>query len=235
MQKYYKIAGLTVKMDVWGRTETQAVPYETAPADPDLVIRPDIESVRELFPELSGDSCLYLASEQSFCHQLLNFDGLRIHASALILDGRAYLFAAPCGTGKSTHTGLWRQVFGDGRVRILNDDKPAVRLEQAVWYAYGTPWCGKTGQNLNLRAPLAGIAILQRAAENRITPYRGPEAICALLQQVARPKDPRLRSKALELLDALMTRVPIWKLQCGMDPEAARIAYRAMSGCGDGL
>ena len=36
--------------------------------------------------------------------------------------------------------------------------------------------------------------------------------------------------KLLELLDQLVTAVPVWKMECTPDPEAARVAYRAMSG-----
>ena len=36
--------------------------------------------------------------------------------------------------------------------------------------------------------------------------------------------------KLLDLLDKLITQVPIWKLKCNMDPEAAIVAYEAMSG-----
>ena len=111
----------------------------------------------------------------------------------------------------------------------MNDDKPAVRLENGVWYAYGTPWSGKTGQNLNLRVPLAGIAILERGTRNEIEPYCGAEAVFAMFRQVTRPKDPERRAKVLELLDKLMTQVPIWKLRCNMAPDAAIVAYKAMT------
>lgn len=79
---------------------------------------------------------------------------------------------ADSSVGKSTHTGLWRQVFGDERVKILNDDKPALRFEKGIWYAYGTPWSGKYGMNLNLRYPVAGICFLKQGAQNKIESYK---------------------------------------------------------------
>lgn len=61
------------------------------------------------------------------CREILdNYDGLFFHSSALMLDGKAYLFSAPSGTGKSTHTALWQRHFG-GRVQMINDDKPIIR------------------------------------------------------------------------------------------------------------
>lgn len=229
MTQYYNITGLTVAMDSFGRTVTQAQPYRSAPAQPDIVISADWKKLKVSQPHLSDEDCEYLVTGASFYHQLLDFDGMMIHASAVMMDGQAYLFSAPCGTGKSTHTSLWQTVFGADRARILNDDKPALRLENGVFYAYGTPWSGKTDLNLNEKVPLAGICMLARGEENRIEPFGGVAAIHALLEQTARPRDPRLAGKMLDLLDRLMTCVPVWKMHCNMDPQAARVSYEAMS------
>ena len=74
-----------------------------------------------------------------------------LHSSAVVVDGYAYLFSADSGTGKSTHTGLWKQHFGD-RAYIINDDKPAIRKVDGEWYVFGTPWSGKTDTSVNPRA-----------------------------------------------------------------------------------
>lgn len=231
MVYHYKIAGLTVEMESFGRTVTQAIPYRIAPPEKtDIQLRMDYSDLRQRFPNLSDEGCEYLSSGRYFYYQLLNFDGMMLHSSAVGLDGKAFLFTADPGTGKSTHTSLWRCAFGDDRVRLINDDKPALRLEDGVWYAYGTPWCGKTAQNLNLRMPVAGIAVLERGEKNEIRRCTNREAVLALFQQTSNPKDPALRAKILELLDKLITDVPVWKLRCNMEPEAAVVAYRAMSG-----
>ena len=195
----------------------------------DVYINADVNKWKLLIPQAQEEMHEYLATGESFYTQLLNFDGMMIHSSSVIMDGRAYLFSAPCGTGKSTHVCLWRRVFGDERVRVLNDDKPALRLEDGVWYAYGTPWSGKTGQNLNLRAPLAGICIIERGETNEITPFTGPQMVKMILSQTTELNNPMLRLKQLDLLDKLLTQVPVWKLKCNMDPEAARISHAAMS------
>lgn len=228
---HYKITGLTVEMESFGRTVVQAQPYLTQPVEqPDIVIRADWRSLQKQQPHLDDDSCEYLMTGDSFYRQLLKFDGMLLHASAVVMDGKAYLFSAPCGTGKSTHTALWCRVFGPDRARILNDDKPALRLEDGCFYAYGTPWSGKTDQNLNLRVPLAGICLLGRGERNEIHPYAGSAAIYDILSQTIRPRDPKLMGDLLGLLDKLMQAVPVWKLSCNMEPEAALVSYRAMSG-----
>lgn len=227
----YKITGLTVDMNTFGRTLVQAEPYRCGEgAKADIVIRSDWKTLQARQPDLSDEDCEYLMTGDSFYRQLLSFDGMLLHASAVVMDGQAYLFSAPCGTGKSTHTALWCKVFGPERARILNDDKPALRLEDGRFYAYGTPWSGKTDQNLNLRVPVAGICLLGRGTENKIVPYGGTAAIYDILTQTIRPKDPGLTANLLELMDKLLRCVSVWKLQCNMDPEAAIVSHGAMSG-----
>lgn len=229
MTEYYKVAGLTVAMDSFGRTRSQAEPYRCPPVDkPDIVITSDLQCIKNLNPDLPDEDCEYLASGMEFYSKLLDFDGMMLHASAVVMDGAAYLFSAPCGTGKSTHTTLWRKVFGD-RAIMLNDDKPAIRLENGEFFAYGTPWCGKTAQNTNLRVPLAGICMLRRGEQNEIHPFSGAEAIRSILEQTTRSKEPQRMFKMLELLDKLIAQVPVWEMYCNMDPQAARVSYEAMS------
>ena len=227
--KHYCIAGLRVGMKSFGRTVTQAAAYEVPiSGDPDIVIRTDPEMMQQTYPYLSVDDCEYMCSGASFYTHLLEFSGIMLHSSCVVVDGKAYLFTAPSGTGKSTHTGLWLKQFGD-RAYILNDDKPAMRLENGVWYAYGTPWSGKYDINRNARVPIAGIAVLARGAENKIVPYTGFPAITAIMDQMMRPTGEEYRVMILEIMDKLMTMVPIWKLTCNMNPDAAMVAYRAMS------
>ena len=229
MTEFYKIANLTIQMSSFGRTVAQAEPYRCEPAQPDIIIRSDWQALQKAQPHLSDEDCEYLCTGGSFYRQLLNFDGMLLHASAVVLDGYAYLFSAPCGTGKSTHTKLWLKVFGD-RAYILNDDKPALRFEDGAWYAYGTPWSGKHDISTNIRVPVAGICFLRQAKENTIRPFSGPKAIFALLEQTARPAGPQLRGQLMMLLDKLLTNLPVWEMGCNMDPQAAQVSYEAMSG-----
>ena len=230
MELYYKIADLTVAMDSFGRVVHQAEPYRIEHNGlTDILIQPERQRCRDTFPGISDDVCEYLATGSSFYRQLLNFDGTMLHSSAVVVDGKAYLFSAPCGTGKSTHTGLWLKLFGDNAY-ILNDDKPALRLEKGIWYAYGTPWSGKHDISVNTRVPIAGIALIHRGEHNVISSFGGQEAVIEILRQVNRPPDMESRMKLLEILDKLISQVPIWKLSCNMNDEAAIMSYEAMSG-----
>lgn len=235
MERLYSIAGLTVAMDCHGRTEQQAQAYICAESkDPDISLsREEIGRLLDWFhseyPEFPDDLCEYYASGMVFYRKLLDHGGLQLHSSTVVVDGKAYAFTADCGTGKSTHTQLWLNRFGD-RAYILNDDKPALRCEDGVWYAYGTPWSGKYDISQNERVPLAGIAVVERGEENEILPFKGIAAIHAILKQVNRPRSAQYRVKLMELLDKLISTVPVWKLRCNMDPQAAEVAYESMCG-----
>lgn len=230
MEKDYLIAGLRIRMDTFGRTEEQAEPYRIdTPGEPDLTVLSAAKYVRELQPQLSMDACEYLATGAYFYRHMLDFDALLIHSSAVVMDGYAYLFSAPCGTGKSTHTTMWREAFGYDRVLMLNDDKPLLRLEDGCWYAYGTPWSGKTDQNLNMRVPVGGVCLLTRGETNEIVPFGGVQAAHELMEQTARPPKAENRAKLLELMNDLLTMVPIWKLKCTPTTEAALVSQKAMA------
>jgi hypothetical protein len=151
------------------------------------------------------------------------------HGSAVAVDDEAYLFTARSGTGKSTHTGLWRQQFGSHAV-MVNDDKPMLEItEQGVW-VWGTPWNGKHRLGNNMRVPLKAICILDRDTYNHIEPLEQGRVWRRLLHQTYRPVDPIALVRTMELLDRLQEKVKFYHLGCNMQPEAARIAYEGMKG-----
>lgn len=229
MMNYYKIAGLTVAMEVSGRIEQQAADYQCAPCDnPNMILTAGFPRFFESRKEqMSDSSARYIYTAARFYVGLLEYNGLMMHSSAVVVDGKAYLFSAVSGTGKSTHTQLWLDQFGD-RAYILNDDKPALRLIDGVWHACGTPWNGKNDLGRPDCVPLQGIAILRRCESNRIERLGSKAATFELLEQTLKPSNKR--AELLELLDLLVTQVPVWQLHCNMEPEAALVSYNAMSG-----
>ena len=159
--------------------------------------------------------------------RLLDRDTLMFHGSTVAVDGKAYLFTGPCGTGKSTHTRLWRELFGQ-RAIMVNDDMPFLQVTAEGVLAYGSPWNGKHGLSANVCVPLQGICFLQRGTENQIHPITPAQGKDALRRQMHTPTDATLQSKALSLADRLAEVVPLWQMHCNMHPEAAEVSYRAM-------
>ncbi len=180
------------------------------------------EALREgLKPRVFTDPFLDRAAIQRKTAEHLLSDGvLLFHGSAVALDGEGFLFTADCGTGKSTHTRLWRQVFGD-RAQMINDDKPFLRLTETAVLACGAPWSGKHGLDTNITVPLKGICVLRRGKENRIRSI-GPEEALPMLQKQAAIATP-------DLVQALSRQVPLWEMHCTKEPEAALTASRAMA------
>ena len=169
-----------------------------------------------------------LALYRKIAASLLNRGILLFHGSVIAYDGKAYLFAAPSGTGKTTHSRLWlSEVPGS---YILNGDKPLLRMEQDRVYACGTPWRGKEGYGRNEILPLEAVCILNRDTRNHIEPVSFHDALPALLSQSNRPEDSSLMIKTLELIDRLGRLTKLYRLGCTMEPEAARISFRAMCG-----
>lgn len=231
--KLHKIADLYVGIDYKYPTMIkQAQPYLTndKPKIVDIVTwttKEAIEDLKNTYPAFSENDCEYMLTGNGFYSELLHFNGLMIHASAVLYDGGAYLFSADSGTGKSTHTQLWRKAFGE-QARILNDDKPAVRIVGGKAYAYGTPWSGKTDWNINEKAPLKGICFLERAKDNSIKRVEAGDIISDLLRQTIRPREQENMDKLIENLDELLKITPVFRMGCNMDIEAAKISYNAM-------
>ena len=179
-------------------------------------------------PRIFPDPFLERAAiQRQFAEFLFNRDILLVHGSTVAVDGRAYLFTARSGTGKSTHTRLWRQVFG-GRAVMVNDDKPFLEIGKGI-IAHGSPWSGKHGLDSNISAPLQGICLLERGAENAITPARPAELLEWLLHETYLPRDSEKAVRHRTLVEILAESVPLWRMICNKEPEAAEIAHRAMS------
>lgn len=170
-----------------------------------------------------------LALYRKIAVNMLDHDTILFHGSVISVDGEAYLFTAKSGTGKSTHTRLWREIFGE-RAVMVNDDKPLLQISESGIVAYGTPWRGKHGLGSNMAAPLKAICILERAKENTIRQIGFGEAYSILLQQCYRPQDAAALMKTLKLVDKLGNNVSLFRLGCNMDREAAIVAYNGMKG-----
>jgi hypothetical protein len=165
--------------------------------------------------------------QRKIAEQLLEKDVLLIHGSAVAVDGEGYLFTAKSGTGKSTHTRLWMQCFGD-RAMMVNDDKPFLRFEKEEILLCGAPWSGKHGLHTNITVPLKGICLLERGSENVISTLTADEIFPRLQKEGCAPLDAKSLPQFEALIQSLAMRIPAWKMQCTKDMEAARIAYEAM-------
>jgi hypothetical protein len=223
-----KISDLLIEVPDAGGMASRCREYQTSEiADADIEI--DVsEYTNEKWGKYPYPVAAYLNSGVQFYRGLLHHGGMMLHASAVAVDGKAYLFSGASGIGKSTHTRLWLSMLGD-RAKVFNDDKPALRCLDGVWYAYGTPWCGKDGINANMKVPLAGICFMKRGEENSIRRLLPAESISRVISQTIRRFDNTENlDLMLNLVDRLVTEIPIYELTNRPEPEAARLSYETM-------
>lgn len=180
------------------------------------------------FPHLDCDTIEYMFLGAEYYTALVHFNGMMLHSSCVVYDGKAYLFSAPSGTGKSTHTQLWLKRFPGSY--ILNDDKPAIRITENGIYAYGTPFSGKTDLNVNTGVPIGGICVIERSETNKIETLPTDEALFSIMNQTVRPSKEDEMDKMLDTLDKVVSNVPVYRLSCNMDISAAEVAYNGMKG-----
>jgi hypothetical protein len=247
---FYEIAGLRIAMDCQGEIlSRQSETYrriepvfdtgQFCRSSASTLLNPQPDITLQLAPEdrdqfaaqqphLTRDQVEYLALGAQFYENLLDHDGFLLHAAGLAFAGRACLFAAGCGVGKSTHARLWQSYFGPDRVTIINDDKPALRYFDGQWQACGTPFSGKTDSNTNIQVPLQAICFLEQAAVDWIEPVTAREAIPLLLAQTLRPALSGRMNRLLQLCDQLLPAIPIYRMGATLSTSAVTLAYRTL-------
>ena len=154
-------------------------------------------------------------------------DTILIHSSVIRCDGKGYLMTAPSGTGKSTHTRLWRELLGD-KVVMINDDKPIIRYIDGDFYVYGTPWMGKHNLGANVRAKLKAICKIRQEKENVIESVSPAEMLVMILNQTLRPEKLENMDKLLGLIEKMLAKTKLFSLGCNISLEAAQLSYNAM-------
>lgn len=170
-----------------------------------------------------------LAFFRKFCNAIATRGLILFHCCAIEVDGKAYLFSAPSGTGKSTHGRLWLELLGD-RAMVLNGDKPLVGITDGQPTVYGTPNRGKEGWGYNGSAPIGGICFIRRGEINRIASITPEEAFPEAYAQTIIPRTTEQATAAVDILAKMLGRVPIYRLECNISQEAAKLSYQTMTG-----
>ncbi len=228
----YEIAGLKVLMTTYyNRTKDLASEYlaKTDWDEPDYEIDLGLEFYEERkargVGHLSDEDIEYVTTGALFNRILIAEHSIMLHSSAVVVDGYAYLFSADKGVGKTTHTHLWLEKFGD-RAYIINDDKPAIKNIDGEWFVYGTPWCGKDNTNKNAKVKLGAIVFIERSEENWIEPENVVEAVPKFFKQTIRKLHQEKNiDKVLSTMEKVLNENPFYKMGCNISSEAADMAY----------
>lgn len=185
------------------------------------------ESWSDILIEIKCDSIIsiqmtnILLIEIAFRNHLHFHEGLVIHSSAIEYKGDAIAFAAPSGTGKSTHVRLWQETYD---VRVINDDHPAVRIIDGKPIIFGSPWAGEANKFNNISSALKGIVILEQGDSNKIWRLNNIEILRELLPRCFLPYYSNgIMMRALRIFNELVNNITVYKLTCKPEKEAVML------------
>ncbi|MBQ7787677.1 MAG: hypothetical protein IJ378_05890 [Alistipes sp.] len=153
-----------------------------------------------------------------------------VHSSVIVCHNEAVMFLGESGTGKSTHTRLWRENI-EGAT-LLNDDSPFVGVQNGQVVAFGSPWSGKTPCYKNESYPIRAIVRLSQAPHNSMRRLRSLFSVGALLPSLppAFAFDEKLEDAVMNVLSAVIGAVPVYHLECLPNAAAAQLSHDTIFG-----
>lgn len=161
-----------------------------------------------------------------FAYSVLKKSGVMLHGVVMEWAGMGIIVSAHSGVGKSTHTNMWES---KENALIINGDKALCYKENNVWYSCGSPWCGTSGKYINKRVPLKAIVLLERAENNYIVNISPLQGVMKLIELIFVPSwNEELITCALDSLDDLAAKVPLYKLYCRPDYEAVELLKKEL-------
>ena len=155
-----------------------------------------------------------------------------IHASTVVVDGKAVIFLGESGTGKSTHARLWlKNIAG---AELLNDDSPMLRCMDSSVEVYGTPWSGKTACYRNLHYPLAGVVRLRQSPQNNIKKLGTLQAFGAVAPSLPPQlmNHPYYENLFVDIVNRVICSSPVYMLDCRADDDAALLCHNTVMSAG---
>lgn len=226
----YSIAGITVEFKFkyrYGELKCQRYLFNGTPAMSFSASDEEIEREKELFPENTLESAEFDCLFRKLYNIAPKYNRIVMHGASIMKDGKGFIFAAPSGTGKTTHIKLWGRRFGN-EVKVIDGDKPFVSFENGSAFVWGSPRSGKENLNNPLSAPLSGIAFIERGKENSIAKVSPQEIFNEAFMQFYFPKNKEMSEKTVEIINGILSNVPLYRLRCNTDVEAAEVAWNGM-------
>ena len=142
-----------------------------------------------------------------------------LHSASILYKGKAWLFSAPSGTGKSTHTDLWNSYFG---TPIINGDLNLIDVSAASPKVHGIPWCGTSNMCDTLTYPLGGIILLKRDSTDYVEELTDADKELLVSERLITPSwTEEMLNLNLKLTMKITDKVTVCRLHCTQEPSAA--------------
>lgn len=150
--------------------------------------------------------------------EMVRLSSMAFHSAYIMKGGKAILFSAPSGTGKSTQASLWEQYRG---AKAINGDRSLLICDDGIWHAYGLPICGSSGICHNETYPIGAIVMLYQSKENRIRRLSGAEAVEKVISQMmVNTWDAEYIKNLQDLVQQLVKDVSVFELGCNISEDA---------------
>ena len=151
-------------------------------------------------------------------HLIAENKGFIFHTSFIEYKGKAILFTAPSGTGKSTQADLWHK-YRDAE--IINGDRCAIRVIDNKLYAEGIPFAGSSVYCKKRSLEIKAVVYLQQAKETTIRRLKGIEAFKKIWEGISvNTWDKEDMNTVTEITAKLISEVPVYLLSCTPDETA---------------
>ena len=196
--------------------------FEVTAADEDIA-----EEMKNSEIPINEEYAESVCIHREIAERLGEYDAFLLHSALIECEGKGVAFTARSGVGKSTHVRLWLKNFA-GRTRVVNGDKPVLRLINGKFIAFGTPWLGKEGDGENCSCEFHALCFLERGATNKIVRIPAEVGAMMLFSQIYIPTNEKNSARTLDLADKFASSVEFFRLSCNMADEAALVSYNSI-------
>jgi len=159
-------------------------------------------------------------------HFIVKNYGLLFHCAYVEVDGKALIFTAPSGIGKSTQAKLW---CDNKDAALINGDRCALMLKDGILYACGVPYCGSSRVNINKTLPVWAIVYLEQAPVSTVNPLVGISSFKRIMEGVCvNTWNSSDMSLCINTVTAIAENIPVINLSCTPDVTAVEILSKAL-------
>ena len=175
-----------------------------------------------------------ISAYRKITESIIDYGIVLMHGAVIAIGDNSYMFAAPSGTGKTTHIKLWLRNIRDSYV--VNGDKPLIIVEKDRLVACGTPWSGDERMNTNTMKPLKSIVFMERSDKNHINKLSFQQAYPYLIQQTYIPHNKEAAKKVLSLIASMGNKASFWRFQCNnFESDCFETSYKALINCDNAI